>query len=478
MRALILGLPKGFWSEDWSRNFVNALPMGVFAIANHCNDWGHDVRIVNAAVCGSRERAIETILRRLDETRAAVVGIPLHWHLAGYDVLRAAEFLKKARPALRIVLGGLTASVYPREILERFPAVDAVIAGDGEVPFCALLDALEGRTGEPDLSGVPNLHWRKHGAIRDNGLRYVASSEQLSALDFSPRAGVCPPGDYANGLVLHEAIQGLSPDPSLQPLDRRMFFMNIGRGCSYTCAYCGGSRTSHLRYTGRDEVTVRSVTSVVTDFERCHAAGFRRFHICFDPAFPNKQAYFEALFDGVRRTIGTGSDLVFESYGLPSRALAEAAAEAFSSVGLIVSPCFFEPAIRRVCKGYAFSDEEMEICLLELATIDRCQAFVYFAVTPREDWSDQLLAGRIERLVGLRRRTGASISVMPVFAEPGSPWVALPDGSPERRFSLSFDDFFELWRQPLDGWNDRLTGVTGIDRVMARFQEVLGPAEA
>lgn len=452
--------------------------MGVFAIANHCNDRGHEVRIANAAVCGSRERAIETVLRQLDKARAAVVGIPLHWHLAGYDVLRTAEFLKEVRPRLRVVLGGLTASVYPREILERFPAVDGVIAGDGEVPFCTLLDALEGEAGETDLSGVPNLHWRHRGSIRDNGLRYVASAEQLSALDFSPREGVCPPGDYANGVVMHEAIQGQLPDPSLQPLEWRMFFMNIVRGCSYSCLYCGGSRTSHLRYTGRDVVTVRTVASVVADFERCHAAGFRRFHICFDPAFPNKEAYFEALFNGVRRSIGTGCHLVFESYGLPSRSLAEAATKAFSWVGLIVSPCFFEAATRRACKGYFFSDEEMETCLLELAAVDRCQPYVYFAVTPREDWSDQLLAARIDRLVGLRRRTGACISVMPVFAEPGSPWVASPDGSPERCFALGFDDFLELWRQPLDGWNDRLTGVQGIDRVMQQFQEALGPAEA
>jgi B12 binding domain len=477
MRALLQGIPKGFWSEDWSRNFVNALPMGVFAIANFCNARGHDVRVANASVFGSREAAVDVLLRRLAERDVEVVGLPLHWHLAGYDVLRTATFLKEVRPSLRVVVGGLTASVYPREILETFPAVDAVIAGDGEVPFCSFLDALEALPQHTDFSAVPNLVWREGSSIRNNGIQYIATPEQLSMLDFSPQSTLCSPIEYANGLRLRDAVHGIPADLAGQPFEQRFFFMNIGRGCSYNCLYCGGSRLSHHQYTGREGVTVRSVDSVVADFERCHAAGFRRFHICFDPAFPNRQKYFEDLFDGVRRAIGSGCHLLFEAYGLPTRPFLEAASCAFSWVGIVVSPCFFDDSVRRECKGYSFTDEEMEAGLREIASVEHCRAFVYYAVTARERWDEAMVRSFADRAVRLRERTGAAVTVMPVFAEPGSPWISFPGEFGGRQFDFRFEDFLEFWRQPLTGWNERLTGVAGIDEVMARFEEALGPEQ-
>ncbi len=473
MNALIQAIPKGFWSADWRHNFINALPMGVLAIANHCNRRGHRVRVANAAVHGDRQTALDAMLRTIRDASIDVVGMPLHWHLSGYDVLRTAEFLKEAVPGLRVVLGGLTASVYPEQLLACSPSVDAVIVGDGEEPFCQVLDSLQASHRDADLSRVPNLVWRDGDLIRRNPVEYVASADELSALDFSPQASLTSLADYANGLRLQDAVKGIRCDLLRQPLDRRFFFMNIGRGCSFNCVYCGGSRAAHECFTGRKEVTIRSRASVVADFARCHAAGFRRFHICFDPVFAEKEQYFAGLFSEVRRVTGGGSHLLFEAYGLPSRAFLEAAARAFSWVGILISPCFFDAALRRTCKGYQFTDEEMESAISEIRAVDHCEAFVYFAVTALEDWSDAALAERLATIRRLRSRTNVEVSVLPIFLEPGSPWVSFPGLCGERRLPFSFEDFLREWRQPLDHWNDRLTGVEGTDRIMLRFEQEL-----
>ncbi len=476
MNALIQAIPKGFWSADWRHNFVNALPMGVFAIANYCNARGHRVLVANAAVHGNRQAAVEVMLRTIREASIEVVGMPLHWHLAGDDVVRTAEFLRKEVPGLRVVLGGLTASVYPEQLLASTPSVDAIVVGDGEEPFRQLLDAVQRSPLDPDLSRVPNLAWRDGDVVRQNTISYVASADDLSSLDFSPQASLVSLAEYANGLRLQDAVNGIASDLRGQPLDRRFFFMNIGRGCSFNCVYCGGSRVSHERFARRSGVTLRSRAAVVADFARCHAAGFRRYHVCFDPAFPGKDEYFEGLFAEVRRVTGGGSHLLFEAYGLPSRRFLEAASAAFAWVGILISPCFFDVALRATCKGYQFSDEQMECAIREIRAVDRCEPFIYYAVTALEDWSDGALEERLAKVRGLRRRTGVEVSVLPIFIEPGSPWVAFPGVCGDRTMAFTFDDFLREWRQPLDGWNDRLTGISGTGRIMSRFEAELAAA--
>jgi hypothetical protein len=444
--------------------------MGVFAIANYCNGRGHEVRVANASVFGNRDTAIGVMLRRISDCGAEVVGIPLHWHLSGHDVLQTARFLKQSLPRIRIILGGFTASVYPTEILEHCPFVDAVVVGDGERPFCRYLDALQRSPHDPDLSQVPNLVWRDGAETRHNGLGYVASAADLSNLDFSPQGSLFSITEYANGLRLNEAVAGSHYDFVREPLSHRFFFVNLGRGCSYNCVYCGGGCASHREYAGREGPTIRSPASVLADLERCYAAGFRRFHMSFDVAFPGKDEFFAELFNAVARSIGPDCHLLFEAFGLPGSDFLEVVSRAFGWVGIVISPCFFDADTRRVNKGYSFSDREMEDTIDEIAAMDRCEPFVFFAVTALEDWSDDIVARRKRDIDRIRRGTGVEISVLPIFAEPGSPWVSLPEVCGGRTFDLIFEDFSREWRKPLNTWNDRLTGVEDIDRVMARFE--------
>ena len=73
------------------------------------------------------------------QTRARVILIDLHWYEHSYGAISMARFCKEALPDAWVVLGGLTASAFAREILERFDAVDFVIRGDAEQPLLALV---------------------------------------------------------------------------------------------------------------------------------------------------------------------------------------------------------------------------------------------------------------------------------------------------------------------------------------------------
>ena len=469
MNGLILHIPKGFWSDDQRHSFINALPMGVFAIANYCNQRGHRVLVTNAAAFPKRDLALKTILGRIIDTNNQVIGIPLHWHLSGYDIILTAKFLKEHMPGLKVILGGLTASVYPDQLMECCPEIDGIIVGDGELPFCSYLDKIRCSPQDPDFGAVPNLVWRSDDSIIHNEVNYIANSDQLSELDFSPQGTVFSMSEYMNKMRIEEAVSGTVPVSLDQPTRDKLFFISTGRGCSYNCIYCSGSAVANKRYCRRSGVTMRSPDSVVADFQRCYAAGFRRFHIGFDPAFASKDQYYQELFFLLQKKIGSDIQLVFEAYGLPASAFLKSANKTFAWVGIILSPCFFSEAVRKAYKGYYFSNEQLEEKLKEIHLYKNCQGFVYYAVSKLEEWSIESLLKKIDYMRFLKEHYFCEVTALPIYVEPGSPWVSFPKLLNKKVFDFSFQDFLTEWQKPFVGWNDRLTGITGTGLIMQQI---------
>ncbi|MBW2264049.1 MAG: cobalamin-dependent protein, partial [Deltaproteobacteria bacterium] len=275
MRALIVHVPMGFSRDDWSHNYINIMPMGVLSVANHANRNGHHVKVMNTAVLGSRDEALESVLERIEKERFEVVGFTLHWHLAAYDVMFAVEQVKARAPAVATVIGGSTASIHARELMALGASLDAVIQGDGEIPFARYLDEMSRGEEQRDLALVPNLHWRDPGSghVAFTGLTHVANREQADSFDFGP-AALYGTRDYANGSSMFEAIRGDRTKTVEETIEDKWFFLNVGRGCNLNCIYCAGSRLAQERYFGRSEVVIRSVDAVVKTVRSAHEAGF------------------------------------------------------------------------------------------------------------------------------------------------------------------------------------------------------------
>jgi hypothetical protein len=472
VRALIVGIPKGFDAPDWRWNYINIMPMGAFAVANHANRAGHRVRVMNAAALGSRARALDTILERVATLDASVVGIPIHWHLCAYDACRAAATLKRHRPELRIVVGGLTATVFARELLGVCPAIDAVVLGDGERPFADYLDALDAGGAATRLARVPNLCWRDGRQVVVNPERWVASAAELSELDFSIDPAMLDITEYVNGVGLADLIRGRRHELVAERTETTAFFLNVGRGCSLDCVYCAGSAVAAARYSGRPLPTVRSVGAVVRTVASAAAAGFRKLHVCFDPPFAGRERYFRELFERIRAEAGGGLTLLFEAYQLPSRQFLESAARCFERAVIILSPCLFDSALMPRLKGYSFTHAELRSTLDAIGRHDNLGSFVFYAITPFDDWSDGRVEAYAEQLRELRDRHGCQLSAQPILAEPGSPWVGFPGRFPGTDRRLAFDDFWRAWQQPLDRWSERLCGLPRINEIVERLDEL------
>jgi hypothetical protein len=472
MKAMLLHVPKGFSSDDWRYNYINIMPMGLFSIAHFANGRGHGVKVMNAAVHRNREIALKLVFDRIEEGGFEVVGLPVHWHLSGYDACWAAERIKAAFPACHVVLGGITATVLAEELLDACAAVDAVVRGDGELPFAAYLDELAKPPPAREFSSVPNLCWRLDGRPATNAKIYVAARDAYSSFDFSVEDVLFDLAEYAAGPSFFDVIKGIPFDFFKERLEDKVYFLNVGRGCSLSCIYCAGSRVSFARYFHRDQVMYRSVDAVLETVKAAARIGFRKLHVCFDAPCAGKDDYFVSLFTRIRDEVPHDMSMLFETYDLPSKPFLDAFSSSFKEAIAIISPCFFDSEKMRRFKGYCFSREEMERTLEEIGGYPNLKAFVYFAITPLEEWDDEEIVERVLYMRHLAQTYGCKVSAMPILAEPGSPWVSVPELFGVPAIPLSFQDFWEEWQKPLDHWSEKLCHLPGVNRIVARIEEL------
>lgn len=126
------------------------------------------------------------------------------------------ENLKKARPELKIILGGPEVSFECESFLEENPYIDALMFGEGEVTFRLLACALE--YGVPKFPDIRGLAYRAGDRVFVNEPMEPVTFDQL-------------PFPY----------EGLPLD------DDKVIYYESSRGCPYGCTYCMSSVDSCLR---------------------------------------------------------------------------------------------------------------------------------------------------------------------------------------------------------------------------------------
>jgi B12-binding domain/radical SAM domain protein len=230
-------------------------PIGLTSIANHLEENGHNVRIVNVAhrMVSSAAYDAERAIARLNP---AVFGIDLHWLPHAHGALEIARIVKRHHPGTPVVMGGLSASYFHRELV-RSPFVDFVLRGDTtEEPMLRLLRAvLDGRP----LEDVPNLTWKRpDGAVVENSLSYVPQ-------DLDGRW--IPNVFYAvKSVFKYGSLADVVPFTGW--LEYPITGLLTSRGCGMECAVCGGSRASYEAICNRPRPAVRSPETLARDIRR------------------------------------------------------------------------------------------------------------------------------------------------------------------------------------------------------------------
>ncbi|WP_054252486.1 B12-binding domain-containing radical SAM protein [Neofamilia massiliensis] len=158
---------------------------------------------------------IDDIYREIIKENPDVLGFSSYiWNINFVE--RLTSDLKKAKEDLFIVWGGPEVSFDSQEIMEKNPAVDLIIRGEGEETALRLLQALENKKPLDDILGIT---YRKDGNIIKNLDRPL-----IQDLDTIP-----------------------SPFIDYQAPKGKMVYFEMTRGCPFKCAYCLSSTTRGLR---------------------------------------------------------------------------------------------------------------------------------------------------------------------------------------------------------------------------------------
>ena len=157
----------------------------------------------------------EEILRGIYGKKPDVIGFSCYlWNIE--YVLAVAEDVKKILPGSIIFLGGPEVSYHPEQILERYPFIDAVMAGEGEKTFAEYLAWQIEKKGAP--AEIDGLAYREGDRILRTPQRTAMNMEEL-----------------------------VFPYPDLEGMQNRILYYESMRGCPFSCSYCLSSVEKAVR---------------------------------------------------------------------------------------------------------------------------------------------------------------------------------------------------------------------------------------
>lgn len=336
-------LPGGFsrwWTDFYS--FYALVPMGVIGLVNLLREAGISVTGLNYAmeIDSDEDFDLEEWLR--EQVGVRVIMIDLHWYEHAFGAVEVAGICKKVFPEVPILLGGFTASLFAKEILENFSSVDFIIRGDAEKPLLQLIRQI--LSGNLKPSEVPNLSYRDSNRVAENPLTYIATSEDLDKLDFINI-------DFFENYQLYYRYQSSEFDVLTS------HWLCLGRGCKSDCSFCGGGRSAHNLIAGREQIVLRSIKGVVNDIHRLHLMGIDQVSLSHDPAFMGQQYWSEFFPEIKKKDFKIG--IYNEFFQLPSEEflneLVDCAIIPHSQV--VLSPLSGSAEVRRF-NGKLFTDSQ------------------------------------------------------------------------------------------------------------------------
>jgi clorobiocin/coumermycin A biosynthesis protein CloN6/CouN6 len=335
-------------------------PLGFKSLQQHLGAHGREVKIVNLASLLLRYRHAD--FRILAESiDARLVGIDLHWMVHAQGALGLAAALRRLRPDLTVVFGGISASYYAKELI-RHPAVDLVMRGyDTLAPMTSLLDEL---SGDRELSRVPNLLWKSpDGRVHDNGMVHLPRALGCG-VDWSTRTD----GDGRSLLSVSELLS------------------NQNTGCRNSCGWCGGSSDAFRRIYGTTAGVVhRSPRDVESELGTLRdASGAAKHHLYALGAYNSGGSRLKFLLD---RVAASGVKSVnFEQFSLPPDHVVRAMVAASRRSSITLSPESHDLRVAKLAGRGVYTNQEMEAWIdraLELG-IQRVDVW-YFVGMPEQD---------------------------------------------------------------------------------------------
>ena len=247
-------------------------PVGMLSIAEYLERGGYRAVVDNL---GERMLADPNldVEEYIGQLSARVYSIGLHWCVHSQGAIEIARLCKRLHPEALVILGGLTATVFHEEVIQKYEFIDAVLRGEAEKPFLQLMRALDNQS---DFGTVPNFTFRNEsGDIKTTAL--LAPDEDLDEYDFTrldllePKKSIFAPGNLPSWVV------------------------PVCRGCLHNCVSCGGSAYSYRTHLGREKPAFRSPEKIVDDLKKLSQQGVELVFLFQDPRMGGRDYWTRLL---------------------------------------------------------------------------------------------------------------------------------------------------------------------------------------
>ncbi len=245
-------------------------PLGIQTLAPVLRRGGHRVRMFDT--CHPDMRA-QHIVAAIQEDRPDAVALSFLSVTAYPAMKKLAERLKSSSPLVKIIAGGVFASMNADRIVEECQYIDCVGVGEGEELLQEYLANLD------NPGAVDGLVWRDGGEVVRNKPRPLIAD--LDQYPYPDRTSL--PIDYIESLPLDV--------PAILSYDK-FCTIQTSRGCPYKCIYCDIPNISQGRW------RYRSAAHVLGEMQQLHDEGYRSLYLTDDHFLMNSRRIY-AICTGI-----------------------------------------------------------------------------------------------------------------------------------------------------------------------------------
>jgi len=382
-------------------------PLGFVSLLTYLSKRGWKVRIFNLALkmLNDPKFDVEGFLRKLN---VKLIGLDLHWLIHCHGCFEIAKLIKKYHPNTPIVLGGLSATYYYREIMENYPQVDFIIRGDSaEKPLDMLMERLEKRAS---LDSIPNLVWRDGDKIKVNPFTYVPNTLDDYVLDYS----------YVVKSVLSSLdLEAHKPFKLWEEYPCTSVF--VVKGCLFNCAVCGGARCAYERFYNRLKPAFKKPEQLAYEISSIAEYVKGPIYVIGEPR-QKSLSYAEEVLNAIKST-KVDNPIIIELFYPASSSYLRKIRSSTSRFGLQISPETHDDELR-LFYGRTYRNKMLEACLEEALKLDITSFDIFFTIgipfQTQESIGDTLKF--IDYLLG-KYGSKLNVFVLPVapYVDPGSP---------------------------------------------------------
>ncbi|MEW6222075.1 MAG: radical SAM protein [Candidatus Hadarchaeota archaeon] len=235
-------------------------PLGLLYLGTILKNSGHEVKVIDN---GKSQLPLKNLVERVKKEEPGVVGVGVLTPTFKQGT-KISEAVKAELPDTKVVFGNYHATYTYDRILMKYPSVDYVVLGEGEMSFQALVDSLE--KGH-DAKKIPGLAYRNNGGVAQGPQRRLI--DNLDDLPVPDRSLL--EEEYRSEIM---GVLGSSG---------RFTTVLTSRGCPYNCRYCACAAFS-LRRT-----RFRSPEAVVAEIEQLYREGYEEVGFVDDNLLVNRK---------------------------------------------------------------------------------------------------------------------------------------------------------------------------------------------